>query len=112
VKLPADKEKLFFETMKQVQMKNRDIRRQFREARENAISILTAPEFDETAYQVETERLHELRSRMMQRLAEGTKELAMQFNQEERKTLAKHLKRSSISQFGGGSHRGGPPSDR
>ncbi len=93
VKLPADKEKLFFETMKQVHMENKDIRKQIRETREKAISILTAPEFDETAYQIEAEKLHELRGRMMQQLAAATKELATHFNQEERKALAKHLRR-------------------
>ncbi len=93
VRLPADKEKLFFETMKQVHMENKDIRKQIRETREKAISILTAPEFDETAYQIEAEKLHELRGRMMQQLAGATKELAAHFNQEERKALAKHLRR-------------------
>jgi len=105
MKLPEDKEKLFFETMKQVQMENREIRKQLRETREKAISILTAPEFDETAYQIEVETLHELRGRMMNGLAEATKELGTHFNQEERNALAKHLKRPHRSSLGTGNHR-------
>lgn len=93
VKLSPDKEALFFETMEEVRAGSRDIHRQIEEARENALSILTAPEFDEAAYQVAVDRLHELRGILMQRLADATKQLAQQFNQEERRGLAEHLKR-------------------
>lgn len=92
VKLSPDKEALFFKTMEKVRKESRDIHKQIEEARERAISILTAPEFDETAYQVEVNRLHELRGIMMQRLADATKELAKKFNQEERRGLAEHLR--------------------
>ena len=93
VKLSPDKEALFFETMEKVRKNSRDIQEQIEEARESALSILTAPEFDEASYQVEVNRLHELRGIMMQRLADATKELAQNFNQEERRGLAEHLKR-------------------
>jgi len=55
--------------------------------------ILTAPEFNEAAYQIQVEKLHELRGIMMRRLANATMELARQFDQQERKVLAKHLRR-------------------
>ena len=64
-----------------------------RETRERTISILRAPVFDEAAYQIEVEKLHQLRGLMMQRLADATKDLAKQFNQEERRGLAEHLRR-------------------
>jgi len=91
--LPEDKEKLFFETMERVRSENRDIYRQIKEARERSISILTAPEFDEDAYQAEIGKLHELYGLMKQRLANATIGLAKQFNQEERKALANYLRR-------------------
>jgi len=93
LKLPPDKEKLFWGAMDRVFRENRDIHKQTDEARERVLSILSAPEFDEAAYQVETAKLDELRGITMKRLAEATKELAKQFNQEERRVLSEHLRR-------------------
>jgi len=110
VKLSPDKEALFFETMEKVRKDSRDIQEQIEEARESALSILTAPEFDEAGYQVEVNRLHELRGIMMQRLADATKELAQNFNQEERRGLAEHLKRPPHPPDEQGlPHKEGPP---
>jgi len=92
VKLSPDRKKLFINTMEKVRVENRNIHKQIREARERIFSILTAPQFDEASYQSEVEKLHELRGIMMQRLSNATKELAKQFNQEERKSLAEHLR--------------------
>ena len=110
VKLPADKEELFLQTMKGVHLENRNVLRQIRDTRERALSVLTAPEFDEAAYQNEVVKLHWLRGLMMQRLAGAAKELAKQFNQEERKALAEHLRRPPRPPLGARSmHDGGPP---
>jgi uncharacterized membrane protein len=92
VKLPPSKEKLFLDTMEKAFRENDHIRKQMDEARERVLSILSAPEFDEAAYQAETARLEELRGVMMKRFADATKELAKQFNREERKVLAEHLR--------------------
>ena len=92
LKLPADKAALFLETVERVHMNNRDAYNQIREARKEAIKFLSAPEFDEAAYRLQVEKIHELRSLMKQRLADATIELAKQFNQEERKALAQHLR--------------------
>jgi uncharacterized membrane protein len=92
VKLPPDKQELFFTTMERVNRENRGIHRQMREARQRVLLILTAPEFDEAAYQREVEKLDQLRNRMMRRLEDATRELAKQFDQEERKALADHLR--------------------
>jgi uncharacterized membrane protein len=94
VKLPPEKERLFSDTMGKVRLENREIRKQIREGREKIFSILTAPQFDEAAYESETTKLHELRMLMMHQLSDTTKQLAKQLNQEERKALAEQLKRS------------------
>jgi len=96
VKLPPDKEKLFSYTMEKAFRENDDIRKQMDEARERVLSILSAPEFDEATYQAETAKLEKLRGMMMQRFADATRELAKQFNQEERKALAEHLKQPPL----------------
>jgi len=92
LKLPPDKEKLFSDTMEKVFRQNDDVRKQTDESRERLLSILSAPQFDEGAFQAEVTRLDGLRDLMMKRLAEATKELAKQLNQEERKVLAEHLR--------------------
>jgi uncharacterized membrane protein len=91
-KLPPDKEKLFLESREKVFLANREVRRQIDETRERLLSILSAPEFDEAAYQAETVKLDKLHDLMMQRFAEATKELAKTFNQSERKILAEYLR--------------------
>jgi uncharacterized membrane protein len=91
-KLPADKEKLFFDMMERVNLENREVRKQIDEARKRVLSTLRAPEFDEAAYQVEAAKVDKLHGLMMQRFAEATKELAKQLNQEERKVLAEFLR--------------------
>lgn len=114
VKLPPEKEKLFLDTMGKVHLENRNIRKRIREARERIFSILIAPKFDESSYQSEVEKLHELRGLMMQRSANATKELAKQFNQEERKALAESLRRPprevrQLDNVGPQPHRKIPP---
>ena len=92
-KLPEDKAAIILKTMETVHMNNRDVRKQIREARQRAMNIMTAQRFDEAAYQIQVEKLHELRGLMMQRLASVTMELATKLNQQERKILAQYLKR-------------------
>jgi uncharacterized membrane protein len=93
--LPGDKAALFLETVERVHLNNRDAYNQIREARKEAMKLLSAPEFDESAYRLHIEKIHELRSLMKRRLADATIELARQFSQEERSTLAQHLRRLS-----------------
>jgi uncharacterized membrane protein len=91
-KLPGDKAALFLETVERVHLNNRDAYHQIREAKKEAMKMLAAPEFDETAYRLQVEKIHELRSLMKRRLADATIELAKQFSQKERKALAQHLR--------------------
>jgi len=91
-KLPKDKAALFLETVERIHLNNRDDFNKLREAREEAMKILSAPEFNESAYRLQVEEIHKLRSLMKQRLADATIELAKQFNQEERSAFAEHLR--------------------
>jgi len=91
-KLPEDKAALLLETVGRVHLNNRDEYNQLREARKEAMKLLSATEFDEAAYRLQIEKIHELRSLMKQRLADATIELAKQFSQEERRSLAQHLR--------------------
>jgi uncharacterized membrane protein len=92
-KLPPEKYKLFTEVMGGARSECKQIRKQIRERREQTLGVLTAPEFDEQAFQREVDSLHELRSRMADRLAGATLELAKQFDPEERRLLGKYLER-------------------
>jgi uncharacterized membrane protein len=91
-KLPEDKATLFLETVESAHLKNRDVFDQIREARKEAMKLLSAPEFNEAAYRLQIKKIHELHTLMKQRLMDTTIELARQFNQEERSALAQHLK--------------------
>lgn len=91
-RLPKERAGLFFETVEMVHRNNRKIYRQIRAAREEAMRILEAPEFDEAAYRRQVAKLHKQRGLMKGRLADATIELAKQFNQEERQALAQHLR--------------------
>lgn len=94
-KLPEDKAALFLETVERVHLNNRDAYNQIREARKEAMKLLSAPEFDEAAYRLQIEKIHKLRHLMKSRLADATIELAKQFSHEERKALAQHLRQFS-----------------
>lgn len=91
-KLPEDKAALLLETVERVHLNNRDAYNQLREARKEAMKLLSAPEFDEATYRLQIEKIHELRSLMKRCLADATIELARQFSQEERRSLAQHLR--------------------
>ena len=91
-KLPKNKAALFLETVERVHMNNQDEYNQIRKIRKEAMKLLSAPEFDESAYRFQVEKILELRRHMKQRLADATIELAKQFNQEERSAFAQHLK--------------------
>jgi uncharacterized membrane protein len=93
--LPGDKAALFLETVKRVHMNNQDAYNQIREARKKAMKLLSASEFDESAYRLQIEKIQKLRSLMKHRLADATIELARQFSQKERSALAQHLRRFS-----------------
>jgi uncharacterized membrane protein len=93
-KLSPEKFKLFTEVMGGARSECKQIRKQIRETREQTLDILTAPEFDEQSFQREVDKLHELRNRVADRVADAALELAKQFGPEERKLLGEYLERS------------------
>jgi uncharacterized membrane protein len=114
-RLPPDKETLFMEVMAKVDSENREVHRQIEKAREKVLSVLSAPEFDEAAFQAETTKLDELHGLIMQRFAKATNELAKQMNQEERKGLAEIFRRPPPPpppRELGPPTKGGPPGPR
>jgi uncharacterized membrane protein len=110
--LPKEKAALYSDTVKRVRQENRNVFEQMREAREEAMRILSAPEFDEGAYRVQVDRLHTLRGLMKQHLADATIELARKFNQQERCALAQHLRHSPGHQREHGARRNARMSGR
>lgn len=95
-RLPESKRALFLKTMEETRAESREIRNRTADIRKKTLAILTAPQFDEQAYRDSVAKLHRLRSERMNRLADATGGLAMQFNQEERKILAKLLERHPV----------------
>ena len=91
-KLPEKKAALFLETVKKVHQNNQAAYDQIREARKEAMTLLSAPDFDEDAYRLQIKKILELRNIMKQRLANATIELARQFDHQERAALAQHLR--------------------
>jgi uncharacterized membrane protein len=94
LRLPQDKAKLVLETLRRVHEVNRGAHEKVREARKKAMKILADPEFNEAAYRAEVETIHELRGLMKRRLADATVQLAKHFSQEDRRALARHLRRA------------------
>lgn len=90
-RLPEDRKAVVEKTIKSVSSESRELRKQIKDSREKALSALTDPEFDEASFEKEIKQLHDLRLLKMRRMADATKELAGQLNQEERRILAKTL---------------------
>jgi len=114
--LPFEKEELLKITMKKLHKQNLANRAMIIEKRVEIVDVLGAPEFDEEAFNERVEELHNLHGAMAMSLAEVTKNLALQFNQDERKVLAEILKqhphRSHNRRHPGSEHyprRGKPP---
>jgi uncharacterized membrane protein len=89
--LPAEKETLFHRTMRDAREKETAIRGDLVKAREEARSVLSAPEFNEALYKEKTARVSELIEREHQVMADAIASLAKQFTPDERKVLAEVL---------------------
>ncbi|OGW43505.1 MAG: hypothetical protein A2Y66_08120 [Nitrospirae bacterium RBG_13_41_22] len=87
--LPADKEMLFHQTMREVRGKTANIREQIKELKAEINDILTAPEFNEALFLEKTKRVQELHKMIRAATDEAIVKLAKQFTQGERKILAK-----------------------
>jgi uncharacterized membrane protein len=91
--LPEPLRAQFREKMERVREGSEPIREQIREAREEAIRILTAEPFDGTAYDRQVSKIHELYGQRSQRMAEVVKEVAKDLPPEQRQVLAEVLRR-------------------
>ncbi len=106
--LPEEKARFVASALKKARYANREVHKKIKSIRQKTLNILTAPDFDETAYRKNVERLHELRGKMMRELADATMELAKTLNVQERAVLADHLKRRPFALGGRGKRRQRP----
>ncbi len=95
-KLPADKSKLVKKTMRGLHKETRKTRNEVRKTRNNINKIISAPEFDGSAYDKEIENLQRLQSEIMYKFGKVTKKLAVQLEQDERKVIAELLKKRTF----------------
>ena len=89
--LPADKEMLFHQTMREARQKASAIRTQIKTLRGEIKDILTADQFEEGVFREKTNTLETLRSKMRATMEEAVVTLAKQFSADERKILAELL---------------------
>jgi uncharacterized membrane protein len=87
--LPADKEMLFHQTMREVREKTASFREKMRDLRSEIYDILTAPEFNQALFLEKTKNIQEQHQMMREAKEKAITKLAGQFNQEERKILAR-----------------------
>ncbi len=85
--LPEDKQTLIIETMESVQAKNSGVRKQIQITKIALMELITAPEFDEKAFQANVDKMNELHDQMFLSVTSAIKEIAPQFTQEERQVL-------------------------
>lgn len=105
--LSPEHEKLFLEAMKSLHENNRDTEERIESTRSEILDILTAPQFNASAYQEKTNQLHELHGKMKSQMTQVVLELAAKLSPEERQALAGFLEKGPPSQEG--RHRRGPP---
>jgi uncharacterized membrane protein len=89
--LPADKEMLFHQTMREARQKASAIRTEMKTLRAEIKDILTADQFNEGLFREKTNTLETLRSKMRATMEEAVVTLAKQFTADERKILAELL---------------------
>jgi uncharacterized membrane protein len=89
--LPADKEMLFHQTMREARQKASAMRTQIKTLRADIKDVLTADQFDEALFREKTNTLETLRSKMHTTMEEAVVTLAKQFTADERQILAELL---------------------
>lgn len=90
--LPKEKQTLIIDTMKNNREQNAALSEEIRSTKKAMIEALTAAEFDETAFEQNANKLHELHNRKFGTMTESVKELAPRFTQQEREALAAMFK--------------------
>jgi uncharacterized membrane protein len=92
-KLPEPTRTRFGESMDNMRKASEPLRQQMQEAREKAIRILVTEPFDEAAYDREVNKFQQLRLQLGRQMSDNMKELAKSLPPEDRKELAKVLRR-------------------
>lgn len=73
--------------------RNSPLRRQMTDARNEAIRLLVAVPFDETAYDRQVNKINELRLQMSKQMSDDIKEIVKGLPAEQRNSIAQFLKR-------------------
>jgi uncharacterized membrane protein len=103
--LPADKEMLFHQTMREVREKTSGIHQQIKGLKAEIKNILTAPEFNDALFLEKMKSIQELHITMKEVRNEAIVKLAKQFTQEEREILAELIPQKHRHRGGRGSAR-------
>lgn len=101
--LTPEKQEIFREAMKAAREKSEGLRKQSRKLRKESAEILAAPTFDKDAYYAKMKEMMALHQQRKLNFAEAVAGIAEKFTPEERKLLAKSMRRPMP---GGGE---GPP---
>lgn len=86
--LPGEKQALIVEAIQKNREQNTALRDEIQSTKKAMIDALTAPEFDEAAFEQNADKLHELLIRKFSVMTASVKALAPQFTQQEREVLA------------------------
>jgi uncharacterized membrane protein len=102
--LPAEKEMLFHQTMRQVRESTADTRTRMRALHEEVNTILTAETFNEPLFREKTTAMQGLHAQMQQAMNNAVVTLAKQFTPAEREILAKLIPGMRGGHCGRGAH--------
>jgi uncharacterized membrane protein len=89
--LPAEKEMLFHQTMRDAREKGSELRTEIKALREDIAGILATDPFDENLFREKTSHLESLRMKRHDAMEEAIVTLAKQFTSDERKVLVQLL---------------------
>jgi len=89
--LPAEKETLYHQTMREVRKQGFEMRAQVKQLREEIKNIVAADQFDEELFRAKTKSLEELQMKRRASMDEAIATLARQFTADERQILVQLL---------------------
>ncbi len=91
--LSKEKQTLIVETMKKNHEAKKELWGQMKEVKNSMHEVLTAPEFDEKAFQANVDKMEELKDKKFEIMSDTVIELAPQLSQQEREVLAQMMAR-------------------
>lgn len=92
-KLPAATQTHLRETLAQIRAAGDPLREQIDTARNEALRLISAEPFDETAYDRQVNKIDELREEMFKRMSQAIKQTIAKLSPEERRMFADVLRR-------------------